>query len=96
MGKNYTDHVSLALEDWIDNQVEIVKSMAEDSRVIDACANPDNEEIVFEANKYLLRVQKRYPYYENLPLVSTTGKEMSITDGLTKLYNHKIWIFLKK
>lgn len=78
MGKNYTGHVSLALEDWIDNQVEIVKSMAEDYRVIDACANPDNEEIVLEANKYLLTVQKRYPYYENLPLVSTTGKEIKV------------------
>lgn len=78
IGKNYTDHVSLAFEDWIDNQIELVKFIAEDSRIIDACANPDNENTVLEANKYLLSINKKYPYYENLPLVSTTGKEVKI------------------
>lgn len=85
IGKDYTGHVSLAFEDWIDNQVELVKFIAEDSRIIDACANPNNEKIVLEANKFLLKVKKKYPYYENLPLVSTTGKKIKIkVDGEIK------------
>lgn len=78
LGENYVKQTSIALEDWIDNQIEIASFISRDSRIINACSNPENENFVELAKEYLLELKVRYPYYENLPLVTTTDLDFEI------------------
>lgn len=89
-GNNITVQTTAALKYWIDDQIRVVKTIASDKRVIDACLNPEDDEKLREANDYLIKIHKRYPYYENLPLSirldkdlirDVNGKKVTIKDG---------------
>lgn len=94
LGENYVKQTSIALEDWIDNQIEIAKFIANDSRVINACCNPENEILVLEAQKYLLELNERYPYYENLPLVTNSDIdfEIIVNNKVKKIVNGSVFV----
>ncbi|MCT4595199.1 MAG: methyl-accepting chemotaxis protein [Anaeromicrobium sp.] len=82
VSKNITEQTSKALESWIEEQIKVAKTIALDERVINACLNPGDNEIVGEAQKYLLSMHKTYPFNENIPLVSTCSEGVQINrDG---------------
>ncbi|HOP63090.1 MAG TPA: methyl-accepting chemotaxis protein [Spirochaetota bacterium] len=74
-----TRQTNEALKKWIEDQILIAQTIAADSRVIRACANPANTALVAEADNYLEAMQKRYPYYENLPLAAKLPENRIIT-----------------
>lgn len=89
-GNNITVQTTTALKYWIDDQIRVVKTIASDKRIIEACLNPEDDEKVRKANDYLLEIHKRYPYYENLPLSvrldkdlirEVNGKKITIKNG---------------
>lgn len=61
---------AFTLEGWLDYQIQIVQLIAEDPRVMKACADPRDETAVSEATRFLEGIHRRFPYFENLPLVS--------------------------
>lgn len=75
-GNNITTQTTTALKYWIEDQIRVVKTIASDKRIIDACLNPEDDEIVRKANNYLIEMHKRYPYYENLPLSIKSDKDL--------------------
>ncbi len=90
VGDKITTQTSNALKNWVEDQIRIVKTIAKDERIIDVCRFPQNDEIVNNAEKYLLDVHGSYPYYENLPISvkldkpivrSINGKEITINSG---------------
>jgi len=83
-----TSQTNAALKNWIEDQILLAKTIASDSRVIRACANPSNPSMVNEADRYLEELHKRYPYYENLPLAVRLPEGKTITvmvDGKPKV-----------
>ena len=75
---------------WLDSQIQLAQLLAEDPRLIAACTNPRDEELVDMATRFLLRVHSRFSYYENLPLTSfvhppfertVSGKSMTVHSG---------------
>ncbi|HRW24833.1 MAG TPA: methyl-accepting chemotaxis protein [Spirochaetia bacterium] len=61
---------SIALENWIDDQVRVVTMVANDFRVVKACSEPWNPDAVAEARTYLEDLHASYAFYENMPLAS--------------------------
>lgn len=90
IGNSITAQTASALKYWIDDQIRVVKTIASDKRVIDACLNPTDNQKLKKANDYLMEIHKRYPYYENLPLSirldkdiirDVNGKKVTIKNG---------------
>lgn len=90
VGDNITMQTSNALKVWVDEQTRVVKMISKDQRIVDACRFPQNNEIVYKAQKYLQDLHSLYPYYENLPLSikldkkmtkTVNGKEVTINSG---------------
>ncbi len=77
VGENITSQTSRALEHWIEDQVRVVQTIANDHSIIDVCNNPQNETLIREAQTYLNDIHRRYPYYENLPIAVKLGDEMT-------------------
>ncbi len=77
--RNMTEQTTKSLEEWISNQISVVKTIAEDERVINACANPQDEGARKVAYNYLKSVHAQYPYYENIPLASNMAEGESFT-----------------
>ncbi|MDY6790888.1 MAG: methyl-accepting chemotaxis protein [Thermodesulfobacteriota bacterium] len=86
------EETSIALVNWIDDQVRMAQMIAGDPRVIEALTNPKDPKVVHQANEYLQSIHNRFPYYENLPLavkmtggrsfeVKVNGKKKTIKDG---------------
>ncbi|MCG8532361.1 MAG: methyl-accepting chemotaxis protein [Desulfovibrionales bacterium] len=84
--------VSLALQNWLDNQVKLAKVLANSQVVITACSNPNNVFLVKRAQKFLQQIYNQYGFYENIPLalhrpngealtVTVNGKERVVKDG---------------
>jgi len=55
---------------WLDGQYQLLRFIAEDPRVVEACTDPRNREAVDAASQFVNRVHDRIPQFENLPLVS--------------------------
>ncbi len=68
IGQQATEQTSVALENWIADQVRIVQMIAGQSVVIAACKDPGNPEAVTAAQAYAQSIHKQFPYYENVPL----------------------------
>lgn len=79
LGRQATTHTSMMLESWIQEQVRIVKLIAEDQRVIEACKTPWDKEKVASAHQYLSLIHDRFPYYENVPLAAKLPDGFSFT-----------------
>lgn len=78
LGFTISTNIGSALSLWIDDQVLLAKSIASDSRIIEACLNPENSEAFTEAREYLENLQSAYPYYENLPVSSFAYEDGSV------------------
>jgi len=79
LGYQATKITGKTLENWIKDQVSMVKIITNDSRIIEACKNPQDKSKVDLAQKFLQSIHNNYPYYENLPLVSKLSPEDSFT-----------------
>lgn len=78
IGEIITGSTIHALQTWISDQIRIAKTIAEDSRVVAACRQPNNRAIVAEAQRYLQSLHDRYPYYENLPISIRLNKDQKL------------------
>ncbi len=78
LGENLTQGVNNALRTWIEDQIRIIKNIAEDPRVKKALANPGNPILLKEADSFLEEMHKRHPFYENLPLSVKLPKNKKI------------------
>jgi len=78
---------SVALENWIGDQIRIVKVIAQDQRVVAACADPADAALVADATAYLAGIQKQFPFYENIPLAAflPAGQTIPLTVGDKRL-----------
>ena len=92
IGHRATMRTKLALENWIKDQIRVVKMIANDSRIIEAAKNPRDEFAVAEAHAYLKSIHGQFDFYENLPLavkldpndsfeVTVNGKTKTIKNG---------------
>ncbi len=68
LGEKYTYQVAEILNLWIDDQVRLVRLIAQEQIIIDLCEDPTNPEKIEKAEAYLSWIHKEYPYYENLPI----------------------------
>lgn len=66
--EQYVRQTASMLEFWIEDQIRLVKQIAEDERIISSSVNPLDLEKQDSARKYLNELHDKYPYYENLPL----------------------------
>lgn len=76
--ENFTSQTSNALDLWINDQIKLVETIASNELVIEACLNPDNNQVVDRVQVYLNKLHEKYPYNENIPLVSTKSEGMKI------------------
>lgn len=81
VGHQATKETAIALENWILDQTRIAKMIASDQRVVNACENPGNSKYTVAAQQYINSIGKRFPFYENIPLISKmdTGQTVPIT-----------------
>ena len=87
MARNTVKESSIALENWISDQVRMAQMIAADSRVVAALKRPEDAAGVSKAQTYLKSIHDRFPYYENLPLAvkMAEGKSFEIeVNGKTK------------
>lgn len=85
IGQTYSNQTATALNGWINGQVKIAQFIAEKSIIIEACSNPEDITKIDDAREYLEEVHDRFPYYENLPLITFTSQSISPnTDGEKK------------
>ena len=78
MGKKVTHGTNETLEIWINEQINVVQTLAEDPRVIAACSNPRDSVVVDSAKQFLKQVHRKYPHYENIPLIAKMGKDQAL------------------
>ena len=69
-GRKSTAAANNTLRTWLDDQINIVRTLSEDPRVIAACANPADPATVNTARAFLKSVHAKYTYYENIPLMA--------------------------
>jgi len=79
------EQANKTLKTWIDDQMVVLSMIVNDSRVIEACANPTDTEAVSRANDYLGSFHQRNRFYENIALSSNLspafGFELTAVDG---------------
>ncbi|WP_207677925.1 methyl-accepting chemotaxis protein [Desulfonema magnum] len=78
LGYQITQQTASALENWVTDQIRIVKIIANDTHVIEACKDPEDAEKVREAHEVLLSFHKQFDYYENLPLASKMSPDKTV------------------
>jgi len=71
------EEISKALKTWICDQIKIGKTLAEDPRIVQACLNPQDKAIRNKAEAFLIKVHRRFPYHENIPLAIKMPLEQS-------------------
>jgi methyl-accepting chemotaxis protein len=79
VGHQATKQTGIALENWIADQVRIARMIAAAPQVVMACEHPDNTEYAAAAQRYTKSIHQRFPFYENMPLVSKMAPGTSIT-----------------
>ena len=91
-GGKSTAAANNTLRTWLDDQINIVRTLSEDPRVIAACANPTDPATVNIARNFLKSVHAKYSYYENIPLmaklppnvtleIDVAGKKVPVKSG---------------
>ncbi|MBI9092672.1 MAG: methyl-accepting chemotaxis protein [Desulfobacterium sp.] len=78
VGHQATEQTGIALENWIADQVRIAGMIAEAPQVVRACEHPENSEYVAAAQRYTQSIHQRFPFYENIPLVSKMAPGASV------------------
>ena len=92
IGDQATAQTAIALENWIADQIRIAQMISRDERVIQACENPGDSELVSAAHRFLKSLHQQFPFYENLPLaskmtsgnaieISVNGENKTVSDG---------------
>lgn len=79
LGQTITGNIASALSIWMDDQILVLKGIAQDERVIRACLDPTDPEAYAAARDYLESLHSVYPFYENLPVSSFTSGSETIT-----------------
>jgi hypothetical protein len=91
-GNNITLQTAAMLENWIEDQVRMVKMISSTPMVIEACKYPSDSQKVKPARDFLQSIHNQYPFYENLPLaaklekgdsfeLTVSGAAKTISDG---------------
>ena len=62
------DQANKTLQTWIDDQLVVLAILADDARVIEACAQPTDAEAVARANDFLRSFHEKNGFYENIAL----------------------------
>ncbi|GEM_PF-5321586 len=86
------NNVNLSFKMWIDDNIRLVKVIANDKRVIQACLEPTNEALRKDASEFLESIFKQSKGLENLPIaikldngktftITYKNKEIQIHDG---------------
>ncbi len=71
------DQANKTLQTWIDDQLVVLALLADDERVIEACAQPANVTVVARANDFLHSFHEKNGFYENIALSSNLRPEFS-------------------
>lgn len=71
------DQANKTLKTWIDDQMVVLSMIVNDSRVIEACANPTNLDAVVRANDFLRLFHERNGFYENIALSANLSPDFS-------------------
>ena len=71
------EQTNKTLKTWIDDQFVVLSMIVNDSRVIEACANPTNLDAVVGANDFLRLFHERNPFYENIALSANLNPDFS-------------------
>lgn len=79
------EQANKTLKTWIDDQMIVLSMIVNDSRVIEACANPTDANAVRQANEFLISFHQRNPFYENIALSANLNQpfsfELTAVDG---------------
>ncbi len=80
LGEVIVKKTNQALARWLEEQIRTAQTIAHDPRVVEACAAPDDPKKREEAQKFLLEMHARHPYYENIPLALrlTEGRKVIV------------------
>lgn len=73
------DQANKTLKTWLDDQMLVLSLLANDARVIAACANPEDDEAVAKANDFLHAFHSKNPFYENFALSANLTPSQSFT-----------------
>ena len=71
------DQANKTLQTWIDDQLVVLALLADDARVIEACAQPMDVAAVARANDFLHSFHEKNGFYENIALSSNLRPEFS-------------------
>ena len=77
-----------ALSRWLEEQIRTAQTIASDPRIIDVCASPSDPQKRLAAQKFLLEMHARHPYYENIPLAIRLAEGQTVpidVQGETKI-----------
>jgi methyl-accepting chemotaxis protein len=59
-------NLSSEMKQWVEAQIAVAKTIAEQPVIVEACSDPKNPEIIRESRKYLHDIQTQYPHYDNI------------------------------
>jgi len=79
------EQANKTLKTWIDDQMATVFMLAKDPRIIEACADPANPQLVLQANNLLLSVHQQNKYYENIAV--SANLDPSVSFSITAMDN---------
>lgn len=89
------DQANKTLKTWIDDQMVVLSTIVNDSRVIEACANPTNLAAVEKANDFLRSFHERNNFYENIALSANLNPDFSFAltavDGKRHIINRGVF-----
>ncbi|MBP2627148.1 MAG: rpfC 2 [Firmicutes bacterium] len=89
------DQANKTLKTWIDDQMVVLTMIVNDSRVIEACANPTNLDAVVRANDFLRSFHERNGFYENIALSANLSPDFSFelmaVDGKRHIINRGVF-----
>ncbi|MDF2570145.1 MAG: rpfC 2 [Sporomusa sp.] len=89
------DQANKTLKTWIDDQIVVLSMVVNDSRVIEACANPTDVDAVVRANDFLRSFHDRNSYYENIALSANLRSdfsfELTAVDGNRHIINRGVF-----
>ena len=73
------DQANKTLQTWIDDQLVVLATLADDARVIEACAQPTDAEAVARANDFLRSFHEKNGFYEMGPHIPEIASKYSNT-----------------
>ncbi|WP_018701901.1 sensor domain-containing diguanylate cyclase [Anaeromusa acidaminophila] len=71
------DQANKTLQTWLDDQLVVLAMLAEDARVIEACAQPADVAAVARANDFLHSFHEKNGFYENIALSANLRPDFS-------------------